>query len=252
MAKRRCGCGCACGCLLFCYLYVGTGVGRLSAPAPSCYQFCPYFPLCLFSWKSATFVWLVGARARLDAEATSRTCVCGVGMIRACAQNRTLGFTTLAKIIYETYSMCATSRRCICVVFGLWALDVVGTEYHVEYVDHLGLVGGGLDPRRGRPRQRQDEQAQLCGHGSSRSSESPPVSRHRIKADKQLNEVDITCWGQEKYPTRAVPLFPLIAAAAAAATRGGLAGWTGTFQIAGKAEPSRNRQRAAVDKYRGL
>lgn len=141
MAKRRCGCGCACGCLLFCYLYVGTGVGRLSAPASSCYQFCPYFPLCLFSWKSATFVWLVGARARLDAEATSRTCVCGVGMIRACAQNRTLGFTTLAKIIYETYSMCATSRRCICVVFGLWALDVVGTEYHVEYVDHLGLVG---------------------------------------------------------------------------------------------------------------
>lgn len=131
----------------------------------------------------------------------------------------------------------------------LWPMRFRCRGHGVEYVSHLGLVGEASIRGEDGHGQIQDEQAQLCGHDSSRSSESPPASRHRIKADKQLNEVDITCSSQEKYPTRAVPLFPLLAAAA---TRGGLAGWTGTFQIAGKAEPSRNRQRAAVDKYRGL
>lgn len=220
-----------------------TGVGRLGAPAPSCYRFCPYFPLRLFSCKC-----VIGARARLDAEWTSRTCMCGVVMIRACAQNRTLGFTTVTKKYLRDlqYVRNFTMMHLGC----LWPMRFRCRGYGVEYVSHLGLVGEASIRGEVDHGQRQDEQAQLCGHDSSRSSESLPASRHRIKADKQLNGAGITCWSQENYPTRAVPLFPLLAAAAA--TRGGLAGWTGTFQIAGKAEPSRNRQRAAVDKYRSL
>lgn len=190
-----------------------TGVGRLGAPAPSCYQFCPYFPLCLFSCKSATFVWLVGARARLDAEATARTCVCGVVMIRACAQNRTLGFTTLAKKYLRDlqYVRNLSMMHLSC----LWPMRFRYRGYRVEYGSHLGLAGEASISGEDGHGQRQDEQAQLCGHDSSRSSESPPASRHRIKADKQLNGADITCSSKEKYPTRAVPLFPLLAAAAA-------------------------------------
>lgn len=117
----------------------------------------------------------------------------------------------------------------------------------------VGGLGGGLDApiaQRGRPRQRRDEQAQRCGHDPGGSSEYPPASRHRIKcrqADKQFSGWVSRVRGRRKYPTRAGPLFLLLVLRLR--RPGGLDGHT--FQIAGKAEPSRNRQRAAVDESRG-